>query len=106
MLGLVLVVSSLGVVLPDLGYAINLIMIFLMFISPIGFKPEMLPAKVQPLIWLNPVHYMLETFRSSLIAGHGPHWPEIAVFAATAIVSLVLGAAFFRRLKGVIVDFE
>jgi lipopolysaccharide transport system permease protein len=105
-LGLVLVISALGVMLPDLGYGLNLVMIFLMFVSPIGFKPDALPASAQPLVWLNPIHYMLETFRSSLIAGHGPNWPAIIVFALLAGVSLVGGAGFFRRFKGIIVDYE
>ena len=105
-LGLVCSVAALGVLLPDLGYAINLIMIFLMFISPIGFKVEALHGAAQGLVWLNPVHYMLEIFRSALISGHGPHWGAIVAFTLLAAASLALGAAVFRRFKGVIVDYE
>lgn len=105
-LGIVLALAALGVLLPDLGYAINLVMIFLMFVTPIGFRPETLPAAAQPLIWLNPVYYMLETFRSSLMAGYGPHWTDIGIFAAIAILSLIGGASFFHRFKGIIVDYE
>lgn len=105
-LGLVLVISALGVLLPDLGYALNLVMIFLLFVSPIGFRPETLPAAAQPLVWLNPVHYMLETFRSCLMVGYGPRWLAVAIFTTLAISSLVGGASFFRRFKGIIVDYE
>lgn len=105
-LGIVLMLAALGVLLPDLGYAINLAMIFLMFVTPIGFRPETLPAAAQPLIWLNPVHYMLEAFRSSLMAGYGPHYGHIAIFATVAILSLIGGASFFHRFKGIIVDYE
>ncbi|MFM9941395.1 MAG: ABC transporter permease [Hyphomicrobiaceae bacterium] len=105
-LGLVLMLAALGVLLPDLGYAINLVMIFLMFISPIGFRPETLPAAAQPLVWLNPVHYMLESFRSSLMAGYGPRWWEVGVFAVLSLLTLLAGASFFQRFKGIIVDYE
>lgn len=105
-LGIVLALAALGVLLPDLGYAINLVMIFLMFISPIGFRPETLPAAAQPLIWLNPVYYMLESFRSVLMAGYGPNYGHIAVFAVIALLSVIGGASFFHRFKGIIVDYE
>jgi lipopolysaccharide transport system permease protein len=106
LLGLVYLVASFGVVLPDLGHAIGLVMIFLMFISPIGFKVDMLPPSAQPFIWANPVTYMLEAFRSCLIADYGPDWRAIGIFAAMAILVLFAGTAFFRRFKGVIVDYE
>lgn len=106
MLGIVLILAALGVLLPDLGYAINLVMIFLMFISPIGFRPETLPAAAQPLIWLNPVHYMLESFRSALMSGYGPKWTALAIFASISIMTVIVGASFFQRFKGIIVDYE
>src|SRR4051812_9144813 len=43
--GLTWVLSSLTVALPDITYFINLFVFLLMFLSPIGFKPDMLPSK-------------------------------------------------------------
>lgn len=106
MLGLVLLLAALGVMMPDLGYATNLVMIFLMFVTPIGFRPEALPAAAQPLVWLNPVYYLIDSFRSSLIAGYGPNWTAVGIFAVLSIASAICGAAFFRRFKSVIVDYE
>ena len=103
---IVLVVAPLGVLLPDITYGINVLLTFLMFLSPIGFHVEQLPAAARPLVWLNPVHYMLETFRSFLIAGYGPRWPAIAVFVVLAALSLVAGAAIFRRLRSIVVDID
>lgn len=106
LLGIVYLVASFGVVLPDLGHAIGLIMIFLMFVSPIGFRFDMLPPSARPFVWLNPVTYVLESFRSCLIAGYGPDWWALGIFALMAVLALFAGTAFFRRFKGVIVDYE
>jgi lipopolysaccharide transport system permease protein len=104
--GLVLVVAPLGVLLPDIAYGINVLLTFLMFLSPIGFHVEQLPVAARPLVWLNPVYYMLETFRSFLIAGYGPNWPAITLFIAMAAFSVAMGAAIFRRLRPIVVDID
>jgi ABC-type polysaccharide/polyol phosphate export permease len=41
-----------------------------------------------------------------LIAGHGPDWRLMSVFAAISVATFMVGAAFFRRFKGILVDYE
>jgi lipopolysaccharide transport system permease protein len=52
------------------------------------------------------MYYMMESYRSVLISGFGPHWTLVAIFAAISLVTFALGAAFFRRFKGILVDYE
>ena len=106
LLGLAWIVAGLGVALPDLSYFVSLLMFLLMFVSPIAFKPEMVPPPFQAVIYGNPVYYMLEVFRDCLIAGRAP---DARIWAAHAVMSVVLfavGAAFFRGFKSVLVDSE
>lgn len=106
LIGLVLVVSALAVALPDVSYFVNLGVLLLMFISPIGFKPDMVPAGFAPLIYLNPVHYMTDAFRSSVLSNHAIDIASLGIYALICIVTFALGCAFFRRFKGVLVDYE
>ena len=99
LVGLMLLVASLGVLVPDLSYAINLIMTFLSFVSPIGFRPDALPHWAQPMIWLNPLYYMLETFRLTLIGPYDGHWSAAVIFAILAGLML-LGGAYCIFLAG------
>jgi len=106
LLGLAWIVAGLGVALPDIGYFISLFIFLLMFVSPIAFKPEMVPDSLQFVIYANPVHYTLEIFRDCLIAGRTPS-PRI--WGAHLVMSFgifMLGAAFFRTFKSVLVDYE
>ncbi len=99
-------VAGLGVALPDVSYFINLFMFLLMFVSPVAFKPDMVPASLQFVIYGNPVHYMLEVFRDCLIAGRPI---DLRIWAAHLVISMalfVLGAGFFRTFKSVLVDYE
>ena len=41
--GFTWILSSMTVALPDVTYFVNLFVFLLMFMSPIGFKPEMVP---------------------------------------------------------------
>jgi lipopolysaccharide transport system permease protein len=106
LIGLVLIVAPLGVLLPDIAHGLNILLIFLLFLSPIGFRVEQLPPAAQPFILLNPLYYMLETFRSFLIAGYEIKTAVIVAFALLAIATLGLGALLFKRLKPVVVDFD
>jgi lipopolysaccharide transport system permease protein len=106
LVGLTWILSSLTVALPDLTYFINLFVFMLMFISPIGFKPEMLPGRYWAVIHLNPIYYMTEMYRDSMLYGR---WPPVSV-AVTYVVmcatTFALGSAFFERFKGVLADYE
>lgn len=104
--GLVLVVAALAVALPDIGYFVNLSVLLLMFVSPIGFRPDMVPAGYWPMIYLNPIYYMAESFRMSLLSLQPIDLGVLAVFAGMSVGTFAVGAAFFRRFKGVLVDYE
>ena len=106
LIGLTWILASLTVALPDLTYFVNLFVFLLMFLSPIGFKPDMVPPEFQWVVYLNPVYYMIEAYRDCMLNGTWPEPWEFAVFAASAIGVFVVGAAFFRAFKGVLVDYE
>ena len=53
--GVCWIVACVGVLVPDTTYVINLVATLLMFVSPIAFKPEMVPPRLQIVVWLNPV---------------------------------------------------
>jgi lipopolysaccharide transport system permease protein len=106
LLGLVLVVSLLTLLLPDFSYVISLSLVFLMFVSPIGFKPEMVPAGFRFVVYLNPLHYLIELYRCSLLWGKLPSPLVASVCVAFCLGSFILGSALFQRFKGVLVDYE
>jgi lipopolysaccharide transport system permease protein len=106
LLGLVWVLSVVGLVLPDVSPLVNLGVLFLMFVSPIGFRPDMVPPAFRFVLRLNPVFYLTESFRSSLLYGHLPEAPLAAGFAGLALIVFFVGAATFRKFKDVLVDYE
>jgi lipopolysaccharide transport system permease protein len=106
LLGIAWLVSSLGVALPDLAYFLSLFLFLLMFISPIGFKPDMVPESLRFTVYFNPVYYMLEAYRDCLIGGRTPDIRVWTIFGAFSFALFVVGAGFFRTFKGALVDYE
>jgi ABC-type polysaccharide/polyol phosphate export permease len=81
-------------------------MMLLLFISPIGFKPEAVPVAFRFLVYMNPVYYMIEMFRASMLYGEWPGPFVLTVYVGMCLGAFTLGSRFFRRFKGALVDYE
>ncbi|MBX3510633.1 MAG: ABC transporter permease [Hyphomonadaceae bacterium] len=106
LLGFALIYAPLGVVMPDLNHFIGTLMLFLMFLSPIAFDASMVPSQLSLITVLNPVYYMIESFRMAVLDHREVNWGIIGVFAMLALIVLMAGAALTRRFKAVVVDYE
>jgi lipopolysaccharide transport system permease protein len=106
LIGLTWILACLTVALPDVTYFVNLFVFLLMFLSPIGFRVEMVPPNFTWVVHFNPVHYMIAVYRDSMLNGTWPSLLSVAVFAGGSIALFALGATFFRAFKGVLPDYE
>ena len=104
--GVTWILASVAVGLPDISYFINLFLFLLMWISPIGFKEDMVPEGLAAVLYLNPVYYLLEVYRDSLLFGHLPQ-PRIAItYTVLCLTLFAIGSAFFRAFRGALLDYE
>lgn len=106
LLGLSFYLSAFGGLLPDLQNGINIILIFLLFVSPIAFPPDLVPEGAKLVLQLNPVTYLINIFRGVLLARQPLDAGAVGAAAAIAGVLLFTGYRFFGRYKAYIVDHE
>lgn len=106
MLGLAWLLAPMGVMLPDSAQMVQLVITMLMFLSPIAFKADMVPATLKVVLVLNPVTYLVEAYRAVLIAGYPFVGWQVAGFVVMSVATFVIGAAFCARFKDFVVDFE
>jgi lipopolysaccharide transport system permease protein len=88
----------------DIRYMIGYILSFWMFLTPVIYPLEMVPANLQWLAALNPLTAPVETFKWGLFNAGAPaplHW--IASGGGT-VLTLWLGLWFFSRAEGKTVD--
>jgi lipopolysaccharide transport system permease protein len=105
-LAVVWVLSAVAVVVPDIAQIVNIGLLLLMFVSPIGFSVDMVPPHARPLVYLNPLTYLIEAFRYAIMGQRvSPLWVDVAFFAGAAVAASAAGA-FFRRMSPVFSDYE
>jgi lipopolysaccharide transport system permease protein len=97
-IGVVWLCSSIQVFLKDLTQVVSIGTLFLMMASPIAYTLEMVPAKLHPLIYLNPLHHLMVLYRGCILGGHIP-FTALMVFAALAWAFFLTGFFVFGRFK-------
>lgn len=98
-LGLCWFLASLGVYLRDIGQAIPVLVMSLMFMSPIFYPVSAIPEKFLIIYKLNPLGYILEDSRRVLLWGQAPHWGHIAILTGVSFIVASLGFYWFERTR-------
>jgi ABC-type polysaccharide/polyol phosphate export permease len=66
-----------------------------LYTSPILFYAEDVPAKLQTILYVNPMYPMLGSLNYAVIEGRTPPFPLLAASLAWALGALLAGAAYF-----------
>lgn len=89
--------ASFGVYVRDVGQAVTILTMVLMFLSPIFYPLANIPESVRPfVIYLNPLTFIIEQTRDILIWGKMPNWSSLAIFYAGSVVVAWLGFVWFQ----------
>ena len=96
--GVGLWLSALNVEYRDVRVVIPFLMQIWMYGTPVAYPISVLPKKFYWLVMANPVTGVVEAFRSSLLGQPLP-WGAIAYSSAWAVIILVSGAFYFRRVE-------
>lgn len=103
-LGVGLWLSALNVLYRDINYILPFLTQFWMFITPIAYPASLIPAKWQLIYSLNPMTGVVEGFRWALLGAGTPPGPMLAVSATIALLVLVTGLFYFRRMERTFAD--
>jgi len=104
--GVIWFLSAVAVVVPDIAQVVNISLLLLMFVSPIGFSVDLVPPQARALVYLNPMTYLIEGFRYALIGIRmTPMWTDAAFLLASLGLAAISGA-FFRRMSPMFSDYE
>ena len=96
--GLGLIFSALNVSFRDVKYAVPFIIQMGLFVTPVIYPVSYLPARLRPLLALNPMTGVVTGFRSALLGTP----VDLHVLGLSLVVSLalmVLGLLIFRRME-------
>lgn len=105
LLGVTWILSLVNIVLRDLTHAIGILLILLLVASPIAYTTDMVPARLQFILAINPLAYFIIAYQKVIVLGE---LPSPLVMLGTVVFSLgsfALGGWFFSRMKAGLIDY-
>jgi lipopolysaccharide transport system permease protein len=103
-LGVGLWLAALNVIYRDINYILPFLTQFWMFITPIVYPSSMISEKWRLVYALNPMAGVVEGFRWALLGTNTSPGPMLAVSTTIAIVFLISGLFYFRRMEHTFAD--
>jgi lipopolysaccharide transport system permease protein len=103
-LGVGMWLSSLNVEFRDIRYVLPFLTQFWMFATPIVYPSSLLSEPWRTFYGLNPMVGVVEGFRWALLGTHTAPGPIVIVSAMAAVMILVGGAFYFRKMEKTFAD--
>jgi lipopolysaccharide transport system permease protein len=98
-LGLGWLLAAVGTYVRDVGQVLGMLVSLLMFLSPVFFPVEALPAALRPWMFLNPLALPITQTRQVLLDGQWPDGSALLLHFLVCCLLALLGAVFFRAAR-------
>ena len=98
-LGMALLTSSITVYLRDLEYLLSIIMMAWQFLTPIMYSVDIVPERLLPLFYLNPMTSIIIAYREILYYKQVPNLRILGIGVSFGIVLLIVGWLVFAKLQ-------
>lgn len=99
MTGLGYLLAAIGVFFRDIKEFVQVFSSLALFLLPILYLPEVVPASVRPILYLNPLSYMIWCYQDILYFGRIEHPWAWVIFPLLGLSMLLIGYRTFRRFK-------
>lgn len=83
----------------DLGQLVSFISAGLLFLSPVFYPASAVPVAIRPVLNLNPLTFVIEGVRGTLINGTIPSLHSYLVYLMISLLVATLGFAWFQRIR-------
>ena len=103
-LGLSYFMAVIGTYLPDLSEVMRPVIRGTFFLTPIIWTPDRLPESVRWVVDYNPLAYLVNAYRETVLFGNLPGGLSTLYFTLFSVGLFVAGFALFNRVKGGFVD--
>jgi len=98
-MGISWVLASLGTYIRDIGQAIGIVVMAMMFLSPIFYPSSAFPESYRIFFYFNPLTFIIEQMREVLLWGHVPSWQGLGIYFVVSLLVAWMGFAFFQKTR-------
>jgi lipopolysaccharide transport system permease protein len=103
-LGVTFWLSAMNAQFRDVRYIVPFLVQVWLFLTPIAYPSSLVDMPWRLLLALNPMTGVVEGFRWALLGTETAPGPMIIVSAVTAVILLISGAYYFRKMERVMAD--
>ncbi len=103
-IGLGFITCSLHVFFRDIAQLVNVMLMLWLYATPIFYPVHMLPKNLEFMIYINPLAYVTNVYRSLLLVGSIPSMKGFLVFCAISLGTFAVGYRTYTRLYPRFID--
>ena len=94
-----IILATVGVFIRDIGHLLGVVFSMLLFASPIFYPASMFPARLQWLVFINPIAYGASNLRKVMVLGEPINLQSWLAMMVVGGAGLILALAYHRRLR-------
>lgn len=98
-LGIVFILSAVEVFVRDLEHIVGFVLSMAFYVTPILYKAEQVPERLRFILKLNPMAYIIDTYRDIFYYGTVPNIGSLVVVLVFSILLVFLGYNIFNKLQ-------
>ncbi len=96
--GVAMAIASLNLFFRDLERLTGILLMFLLFLTPIFYSESMVPANYRVILYINPIAPLILGWRELFLSGH-LNWSDAATACVYGVVALTIGLLVYFRLS-------
>lgn len=104
-MGIGWILSLLVLVARDIQQALGLVLMVLTILSPFAYTPDMVPADLKFMLYLNPLSYFVLSFQQVICYGQFPSADVFFPSLAFSVLTFSMGYRMFAKTKHVFFDY-
>jgi lipopolysaccharide transport system permease protein len=104
LLDLALVLCVFTVVRRDLTYVVSFMITLYMFLTPVFFSIQALPAALQEFYFINPMGAIIDAFKNVVFYNYEPRWYSLMIASGILIFLFFPSYKFFKRAEKYFAD--
>lgn len=99
-----LLLSAANVGWRDVSRGLPLLLFLLLYAVPVLYSPDSVPASIRPIYDLNPLAFLVDTFRASVLGTHAPDLVGLGIVGLLGVLTLLIAQRVFSVFDGVLAD--
>ena len=103
-IGLGMSLGVLNVFFRDVGQFFGIFLQFWFWFTPVVYPASILPERIKPLMALNPMYPLVQSYQAIFVNGQWPDWASLAYPLVLGLLLCALGLRLFRQHAGEMVD--